>query len=44
MVLNHNKYHISESHDPIKYPFAFSTQSLADNCMYSIPLWFAIIG
>lgn len=34
MIFNHNKYHIStsESHDPIKYWIAFSTQSVADSC------------
>lgn len=46
MLLHHNKYHrsTSESHDPIKCCVAFSTQSHAENGIYSIFLWFAIIG
>lgn len=45
MLLNHNKYiSAAESHDSIKFYIAFSTQSLAENCIYSIPLWFAVIG
>lgn len=43
-ILTTISIYATESHDPIKYYFAFSTQSLADNCMYSVPLWFVIMG